>query len=881
MKTIGIDLGTTNSCVYFLDEAGNPELVVDDKGNGIFPSAVWSAGIGKDRVVGHRAKSRMGNQPSPVIAVKRKMGTDQKVMLGGELVGPVEVSAEILRHCRNLVEAATKDTVGTVVVTVPAYFDAAPMRDTQLAALQAFFDGDEKRAKGHLELQLEPEAAAFAYLAEDPAKRLLVLVYDLGGGTFDVTVLEKTPEAGLASIAFGGDPHLGGDNIDDRLASWFSYRIRGGRAEALPRILAPGRYDDDTRYTVLQQLLANDVAGLRGVLRPEDRDLLIPNPPRYDLDLDASVPEDLVRIQKLKLLAENAKKQLTLTSEVAITQQGAFEDHAGDLVDVDMDLSLKEFNLLIGDMMEKTVRATLAVVEKSRKECTDFDRVLLVGGSSRMRVVMEELSKLFTCPVNLADPDKIVARGAAMRARGMRGEGLPPEEGLSLDYPRQTADTRVNIAGRLANAIEDGRAYLIAIGGERDRELQDVAVQGDRFLLQKVELQPGGENRFRVEVEDSQEKRIAVAEFSILQGGVDSGPTVPKLTKPIRSLGRKGFKELFPEGEPLPATKTESCFRADEDDFVVIPIHQGERLLRDLRIDGLGPEVKVGAEIKVTITIERDYSVRCEAVVCETGQKVAVDFRIEAIPMPSLEELDRDKDCALDEIENGLAIVKDKNMLAQFRRSVRRLEGEYNKARRSNEPDAHHLFTLVGELRKIKAEVDNCQVFLTPPLEEFQGLMRVCRNMAAKLKPNAAVSKDEILEKITALERAGKDAWDTQDAREWEYVNNEGRELRQGLKYPDDEGSDIRKVAPEVIQRSILAWLDELADQVKQRRLEAEFGEEIEALRTQVRAVDLRDADAAREKLVEIVQEKIAPLEERMKKAGVKSVRRGLTEWQR
>lgn len=88
MKRIGIDLGTTNSCVYYLDESGNPVLVTDDRGNGIFPSAVWCAGKGKERVVGHKAKARMGNQPSPIIAVKRKMGTDQKVMLGGELGQP-------------------------------------------------------------------------------------------------------------------------------------------------------------------------------------------------------------------------------------------------------------------------------------------------------------------------------------------------------------------------------------------------------------------------------------------------------------------------------------------------------------------------------------------------------------------------------------------------------------------------------------------------------------------------------------------------------------------------------------------------------------------------------------------------------------------------
>ena len=525
MKIIGVDLGTTNSCVYYLDESGNPVLVTDDRGNGIFPSAVWCQGKGKDRVVGHRAKARMGSQPSPVIAVKRKMGTDQKVLLGGDWVTPVEISTEILRHAKKLVESFTGDTVGAVVVTVPAYFDSAPKRDTRLAAVQAFFNGDENSAKGRLELQLEPEAAAYSYLAGHADEKCLVLVYDLGGGTFDVTVLEKSPEAGLTAIAFGGDPHLGGDNVDDRLASWISYRIRGGKAEALHRLLAPQHYDAESRYTILQQVLANDLPGLRGSLRPEDRDLLIPNPPRYDLELDASNPEDLVRIQKLKWLAENAKKELTLTSEVAIVQQSAFQDHAGELVDIDLDLSRKDFDLLIGDMMDRTLRATLAVVEKSGKRKADFNEVLLVGGSSRMLAVKEELSKIFSCAISLADPDKSVARGAALLAAGL---GTGSGGCLSLDYPRQTADERVNIAGRLAQPVEDGRVYLTSqTGGERDLPVQDVAVQGDRFLFHGVELKPQCENRFRVEVLDASENEVASADISI-QPGIYIPPPMPR-----------------------------------------------------------------------------------------------------------------------------------------------------------------------------------------------------------------------------------------------------------------------------------------------------------------------------------------------------------------
>jgi molecular chaperone DnaK (HSP70) len=868
LKTIGVDLGTTNSCVYYLDESGNPVVVLDERGNSIFPSVVWCAGPGKERVVGHKAKARVGTRPAPVVAVKRRMGTDQKVQLGDRMVSPVEVSTEILRHARKLVEAATHDLVDAVVVTVPAYFDVAPRRDTQLAAVQAFFDGDENKAKDRLELQLEPEAAAYAYLANNTADRMLVLVYDLGGGTFDVTVLEKSPEEGLTPIAFGGDPHLGGDNADDRLASWIAYRIRGGRADALTRILSHGRYGPEDRYTVLQQVMSNDVAGLRGILRAEDRDLLIPNPPRFELELDASKPEDLVRIQKLKWLAENAKLQLTLQPQVAILQQSIFMDNAGEIVDVDMDLSLTEFNLLIGDMIDRTIRSTLAVVEKSGRKQSEFDCVVLVGGSSRMPVVAEELKKVFTAPVLLqnAMADKIVAQGAAMRAGSLKK--IYEDTKITLEYPQQTADSQVTIAGRLAQPLDGGKASLTPVPGDAAREM-DVEVEAGRFLFRGAKLTSGSESRFQVEVRDARGEPVADAKICILRSDKPFEPLTTKITKPIRYLARSGFKVLFNEGEPLPATRTEICQRGGREDFVSIPIYEGERPLRDLRILGVDRALNVGAEIRFSITIERDYSVRCSAEIVSTKQINAVEFGIEPIRMPSLDQLDSDKEKVLEEIENGLGAIKDPNVAAPLRRGMRRLEGEYTRARTANEPDSHHLYTLIGEMGKLKTEIVRSQDFLKPPLGDFKGVIRVCRHLAGKLDENAAVSKDEILEKIAALDSAGTDAWNQENRGEWNRVNEEANELRRSLDQAiDGPGGEA---SPEAIQQAMLNWLTEIAGQVKQKDLQDEFGEEIENLKEETRGVDLRDRKDAREKLITILQEKLKPLERKVKVAGVAS----------
>jgi molecular chaperone DnaK (HSP70) len=420
MKTVGVDLGMTNSCVYYLDAENNPVLVADRLGRKIFPSVVWCAGPGKETVVGAAAKTRLGQQPSPVVEIHRKLGTSETVELGGAQVSPTVVLTHILTFLKSLVEEATGDQVGAAVVTVPAYFDAASKKDTYSAAVDAFFGGDIAKAEAHLELLVEPEAAALAYILEDPAEHIRILAYDLRGGTFDVTVLERSRAAGISVLKFGGDPHFGGDNIDERLAAWILYLLRGGKPEALDRILDPARYPAEARYTILRQLLANDTFSLRSVLRSDDRELLAEARPRYVLAFDGANSESGPRIQKVKALAEQAKLVLTAEAEVSITHQGIFLDDEGEIVDIDLTLHRAAFNRLIGDLVERTMEETWRVLAASGVTSEQIDRVILVGGSTRMPIIREELGKRFSCPVLLNDPELIVARGASLKARQLQ-----------------------------------------------------------------------------------------------------------------------------------------------------------------------------------------------------------------------------------------------------------------------------------------------------------------------------------------------------------------------------------------------------------------------------------------------------------------------------
>jgi molecular chaperone DnaK (HSP70) len=879
MVIIGIDLGTTNSAVYYLDAEDNPVLVTDKKRHTIFPSVVWSAGPGKEIVVGHAAKTRLGQRPAPIVAVKRLMGTNKTVELCGEQVTPVQVSAHILTHLKQLAEAKLSadgitDQIGGVLVTMPAYFDAAPKQDTHAAAVAAFFGGDRDQAAGRLELLLEPEAAAYAYLIEDPRESVRVLVYDLGGGTFDVTILEKSPEAGLIMLKFGGDPHLGGDNIDDRIATWLLYLLRGGKPDALDRILDSQYYDPEKQYTVLQQVLTNDLEHLGHDLRPEDRDLLIDTNPLYKLDLEPNNPEDASKAQELKALAEKAKKDLTSQTVALITKQGAFQDQEDETVDIDFTLSLMDFNRLIGDFIGKTIAETLRVIEDSGLKREQIEQVLLVGGSTRMPIVGEELKKIFACPVQLADPDLIVARGASLRGRDLNPPpiGDRADTGFTVEYPRQTAEHRISLMGRVSKTLSGYEVFVLRDG----EELATAPVNGDRFIVSNIQLSPNTENKLHLELTNQDDDLFAETDITIrhkddVTGTGGSITTV--LTKPIRYLGVHGFQPLLGEGDKLPAEVTGKCRRATLDDFIKIPFFEGERFLSDLIVPHVDPSLPIGSLIDLHVVINRDYTVEATATVRATGQTEKVEFEISRIELPQLAEMDEDLEGILEQIENDIEMVRDPNTRAKFNSKVRNLRNEYRRARTALTPDAHNLYTIIGELRKVLIEIANAQVFLEPPLDFLERLFAHARALAGQLKDNSPVQKTDVLEKVRTLERVIEDIWErsttdvigNEEVTQWKTIVEEMSELIHDLESllhdQDASGRERRPMSPEELQRIFLSWVQELREKVAEHQLETQFGRELEEVERAARQVDLREQDAARRSLVQIVEEQLKPLD--------------------
>ncbi|MGP1405482.1 molecular chaperone DnaK [Filifactor alocis] len=355
-KTIGIDLGTTNSCVAVL-EGGEPVVIANREGLRTTPSVVAFSKEG-ERIVGEPAKRQAVTNPDRTISsIKREMGTSFKVTIDGKDYTPQDISAIILQKLKSDAESYLGETVTSAVITVPAYFTDAQRQATKDAGKIAGLD--VKRIIN------EPTAASIAYGFEKDNIEEKILVFDLGGGTFDVSVLEIA-DGTFEVLATSGNNHLGGDDFDN----------------------------------VLVDYMAKEFLSQEGV------------------DLKA----DKMSLQRLKDAAEKAKKELssTLTTNINlpfITATATGPKH------FNMDLSRAKFEELTKHLVNQTIEPTKKAMEDAKLSPSDINKVILVGGSTRIPAVQEEIKKfLGKEPHKGINPDECVALGAAVQGGVLTGE---------------------------------------------------------------------------------------------------------------------------------------------------------------------------------------------------------------------------------------------------------------------------------------------------------------------------------------------------------------------------------------------------------------------------------------------------------------------------
>ena len=362
-RAVGIDLGTTNSVVAAL-EGGDPVVIANAEGTRTTPSVVAFSKDGEVLVGSVAKRQAVTNVDRTISSVKRHMGTDWKVNIDGKDYNAQQISAFILAKLKADAEAYLGEPVTNAVITVPAYFNDAQRQATKDAGTIAGLKVDR--------IVNEPTAAALAYGLEKGKEDELILVFDLGGGTFDVSLLEVgKDDDGFSTIqvrATAGDNRLGGDDWDDRIVKWLIDRVKSNTGVDLSK--------------------------------------------------------DKIAMQRLRDAAEQAKKELSSAMSTTINQQYLSMGPDGTPIHLDEKLTRAQFEEMTADLLERTKLPFHKVIEDAGVKLSDIDHVVLVGGSTRMPAVSDVVRQLTGGkePNKGVNPDEVVAVGAALQAGVIQGD---------------------------------------------------------------------------------------------------------------------------------------------------------------------------------------------------------------------------------------------------------------------------------------------------------------------------------------------------------------------------------------------------------------------------------------------------------------------------
>ncbi len=735
-KTVGIDLGTTNSVIAVLD-ATDSALITgqDEHGHKTVPSLVGYRPDAGRPVVGRAAAPFKGNPGGPVASVKRHMGLERAFPVGPEALTPPQVSARILIKLRELLAYALNDAsylLDSAIITMPAYFNHNQIEATRQAGELAGYEV--------VELLHEPTAAAIYYSWLEGHGDATYLVYDLGGGTFDVSVIRKR-YGDYEVLSVSGDPFLGGDDFD--------------------------------------RLLASHLGGPLGVA------------------------DDSPDFARLVAVAEGVKIDLTEHERVERFIPDVLTGADGRPVSLAVDVDRATFQRLIKDKVARTIDCCHEALARARDKAGvrlgDVDYLVLVGGSSRVPLVRDTVRAAFCNPSLtehvrhpeplLSEPDLCVAYGAALRAATYGTRYVFPDLkrphsflpdldlGLGLEEPALELEVHVtspvNVADTaytLAGCVRGPGAAEVRHGGSARVQTADGPV-GEAFLepdgafAQDVALRPEASNVLGLTLCDNVGQELVSFPVCVRHGasgrplGQGVLPT-QLITKPLQievlNRARQRVKQVVaPVGATLPGNFACTCRTVDQSGRIVVPIFEENRVIKQMVIRDLDPWLPVGSPVEVELAIDVKHNIQVSVRVKEAGR--CESAAIEAPPPPR-----RPTRAAIDEVRKKIdELLPDFSggYRSRVRSRVAQLHQELNEALRyDDEPKA---IQRMAELRDVLDELESRQgQELDPPWPHFQELVDEAITLAAAVAEATGREREALSAHVYEQERYAQQAHD-------------------------------------------------------------------------------------------------------------------------
>ncbi len=826
-RAVGIDLGTTNSEIAWLPPSEREVVIYADRfGRKTMPSAVAWDEKTNAFVVGHAARTKRGAAHPPVESIKRKMGQKATVKIGAAELAPEEVSAKILAELKERMKetlakrpleagaAAFEHPVVRAVITVPAYFDAPQVEATRKAGELAGLE-----VIGILQ---EPTAAAIYHTWKRRLGDGNFLVYDLGGGTFDVSVL-RCVGGEYQVLAIDGDNYLGGDDFDRR----FAEHLR-------------------------KELVA------RG----------------YALDLDVKGSDDDRRLfARIVHLAQEIKESLSTTEVAHVSKSDFMKDKNGESVSYEGDVGRADYEAVIADLVDTTMACCERALARSREVAhvgvDDIDHVILVGGSTRVplvvRRVTEALCKRENEPLR-DDVDTCVALGAAVHAAHVGGTRIGD------------ASARVRVTTPLV--AQGSKLRLGMVVEEAPKEAAHVALwEGDKALgeaaLGKEPL------RFEVPLGESEDTQATLA-FQTPMGAplaelpmvMHRGDLRPRPTALSRASviakdvslevvrgGKRERKVLLARGTGLPAQVTQLFFTADQTGAVVLRILQNRLPIKTLVID-VPRELPVGSPVEVVLRC--DESMRLEAQATVGTQQIQAHIEPPQSPASGVEDVE----ALLERAEKARRALWG-GLGHEFSREADRLVVAIREVIHT---DPDKLEALTQQLRHLVEELHGgAGEQLVPPMqrmeEELDALRRVVYRASGLLM---GMDRDEWEKRIDALHDKAMSAHAAGDGPTWRRVFNEVQALAETAF--QEEFSQMRLDDPAYVQRRLLTvtW--------RAKRVEEMLVELVPSTTDEIRAMQLAEQARITKWMEEGVHKPLRVLREEEGKKDVNEMRRSIEQ---